>query len=265
VERLRPRGGGTARRAAELRPAERQIRADLLGGRLRARPRHLARVGERGSGVVLHLGAAQQRGDVSLPTLGARVRDVQPAGLFEHVPRGERPGADGRHRERQGHSRPARLGGRRRDLADGRQHRNERAADAHLAGRGRPPRRAARPHQSADRSGLEADDRPARVTRHGDLPRHRDRHDEHAGADRRRPGPAARRRQGRLQAAEKDPDLLDREFIEQFTNGIDEYRTLFEATPWAELVRDAAISSTPASTRTTTATAASRDCAPSSS
>ena len=33
VERLRPRGGRTARRADELRPGERHVRADLLGGR----------------------------------------------------------------------------------------------------------------------------------------------------------------------------------------------------------------------------------------
>ena len=58
------------------------------------------RGGESGSGLVLHLGAAQQRGDVPLPALGARVRDEQPAGLLEHVPRGERPGAEGGDRER---------------------------------------------------------------------------------------------------------------------------------------------------------------------
>src|SRR5947208_6989776 len=58
------------------------------------------------------------------------------------------------------------------------------APDAHLAGRGRPTRRAARPHQPADRGGLEANDRPARARRHGDLPHDRDRHDERAGADR---------------------------------------------------------------------------------
>jgi molybdopterin-dependent oxidoreductase alpha subunit len=44
-----------------------------------------------------------------------------------------------------------------------------------------------------------------------------------------------------FEAAEKDPNVLDREFIEQYTHGIDEYRALVEATPWAELVRDAGV------------------------
>jgi anaerobic selenocysteine-containing dehydrogenase len=44
-----------------------------------------------------------------------------------------------------------------------------------------------------------------------------------------------------FEAAESDPDVLDREFIEQYTHGIDEYRALVEATPWAELVRDSGV------------------------
>jgi molybdopterin-dependent oxidoreductase alpha subunit len=44
-----------------------------------------------------------------------------------------------------------------------------------------------------------------------------------------------------FEAAEKDPDVLDREFIEHHTHGIDEYRELVEATPWADLVRDAGV------------------------
>jgi molybdopterin-dependent oxidoreductase alpha subunit len=44
-----------------------------------------------------------------------------------------------------------------------------------------------------------------------------------------------------FEAAEKDPDVLDREFIEHHTHGIDEYRALVEATPWADLVRDAGV------------------------
>jgi molybdopterin-dependent oxidoreductase alpha subunit len=42
-------------------------------------------------------------------------------------------------------------------------------------------------------------------------------------------------------AAEKDPDVLDREFIKRHTHGIDEYRALVEATAWADLVRDAGV------------------------
>jgi molybdopterin-dependent oxidoreductase alpha subunit len=44
-----------------------------------------------------------------------------------------------------------------------------------------------------------------------------------------------------FEAAEKDPDVLDREFIENYTHGFDEYRALVEATPWADLVRDSGI------------------------
>ncbi|MEA2230629.1 MAG: hypothetical protein QOD83_445 [Solirubrobacteraceae bacterium] len=44
-----------------------------------------------------------------------------------------------------------------------------------------------------------------------------------------------------FEAAEKDPDVLDREFIEHYTDGVDEYRALVEATPWADLVRDCGV------------------------
>jgi molybdopterin-dependent oxidoreductase alpha subunit len=44
-----------------------------------------------------------------------------------------------------------------------------------------------------------------------------------------------------FEAAEKDPNVLDREFIEQYTAGIDDYRALVEATPWTDLVRDAGV------------------------
>jgi molybdopterin-dependent oxidoreductase alpha subunit len=45
-----------------------------------------------------------------------------------------------------------------------------------------------------------------------------------------------------FEAAEKDPDVLDRRFIEQYTQGIDEYRALVEAAAWDELARDAGVS-----------------------
>src|SRR5215469_2044426 len=44
-----------------------------------------------------------------------------------------------------------------------------------------------------------------------------------------------------LEAAEKDPDVLDREFIEHYTHGFDQYRTLVESTPWSELVKGSGI------------------------
>jgi molybdopterin-dependent oxidoreductase alpha subunit len=44
-----------------------------------------------------------------------------------------------------------------------------------------------------------------------------------------------------FEAAESDPDALDREFIERFTHGVEEYRALVESTPWADLVRDSGV------------------------
>jgi molybdopterin-dependent oxidoreductase alpha subunit len=44
-----------------------------------------------------------------------------------------------------------------------------------------------------------------------------------------------------LEAAATDPEVLDRTFIEQYTHGYDEYRSLCEATPWADLVRDSGV------------------------
>ena len=39
-----------------------------------------------------------------------------------------------------------------------------------------------------------------------------------------------------LEAAEANPDALDREFIDEHTHGFDEYRELVASTPWSELV-----------------------------
>ncbi|HWX95443.1 MAG TPA: molybdopterin-dependent oxidoreductase, partial [Solirubrobacteraceae bacterium] len=44
-----------------------------------------------------------------------------------------------------------------------------------------------------------------------------------------------------FERAEKEPDVLDREFLRHYTQGIDEYRALVEATPWPDLVRDSGI------------------------
>jgi molybdopterin-dependent oxidoreductase alpha subunit len=44
-----------------------------------------------------------------------------------------------------------------------------------------------------------------------------------------------------FEAAAADPDVLDRVFIEQYTHGLGEYRTLCEATAWADLVRDSGV------------------------
>ncbi|MEA2202051.1 MAG: hypothetical protein QOI89_2647 [Solirubrobacteraceae bacterium] len=44
-----------------------------------------------------------------------------------------------------------------------------------------------------------------------------------------------------FEAAKQDSDVLDREFIEQYTHGFDEYRALVESTAWADLVRDAGV------------------------
>jgi len=44
-----------------------------------------------------------------------------------------------------------------------------------------------------------------------------------------------------FEAAEKDPDVLDRDFIARYTHGVDAYRELVAATPWADLVRDSGV------------------------
>src|ERR671919_252815 len=44
-----------------------------------------------------------------------------------------------------------------------------------------------------------------------------------------------------FEAAEKDPDVLERDFIERYTHGIDDYRALVEATSWADLVEGSGI------------------------
>jgi molybdopterin-dependent oxidoreductase alpha subunit len=44
-----------------------------------------------------------------------------------------------------------------------------------------------------------------------------------------------------FEAAESEPEVLDREFLERHTHGFDEYRALVKATPWADLVRDAGV------------------------
>ena len=47
-----------------------------------------------------------------------------------------------------------------------------------------------------------------------------------------------------LEAAEKDPKVLDREFIDRYTHGFDDYVSLVASTPWSELIRDAGIAET---------------------
>jgi molybdopterin-dependent oxidoreductase alpha subunit len=44
-----------------------------------------------------------------------------------------------------------------------------------------------------------------------------------------------------LEAARTDPNVLDREFIEQHSRGFDVYRTAVETTPWADIVRGSGI------------------------
>ena len=45
-----------------------------------------------------------------------------------------------------------------------------------------------------------------------------------------------------FEAAENAPDLLDRDFIEHYTQGIDEYRAIVQSTPWSELVEGSGVS-----------------------
>jgi molybdopterin-dependent oxidoreductase alpha subunit len=44
-----------------------------------------------------------------------------------------------------------------------------------------------------------------------------------------------------FEAAERDPNVLDRDFIEHYTHGFDDYRALVAATPWADLVEGSGI------------------------
>jgi molybdopterin-dependent oxidoreductase alpha subunit len=44
-----------------------------------------------------------------------------------------------------------------------------------------------------------------------------------------------------FEAAEKDPNVLDHDFIERYTQGIDQYRALVAATSWADLIRDSGV------------------------
>ena len=44
-----------------------------------------------------------------------------------------------------------------------------------------------------------------------------------------------------LEAAEKDPAVLDREFIKYHTHGFDEYRALVASTPWSDLVQGSGV------------------------
>jgi molybdopterin-dependent oxidoreductase alpha subunit len=44
-----------------------------------------------------------------------------------------------------------------------------------------------------------------------------------------------------FEAVTTDPDVLDSEFIERYTNGFEEYRSLCETTPWADLARDSGV------------------------
>ena len=130
-----------------------------------------ARAGQPARGVVLHLRAAQQRGHLPLPAVGPRVRHEQHARLLQHVPRGERPGADTRP------SAPARAPC---DLEDW-----ERAdllilmavnaasnAPRMLTALAEAYRRGARDRarQPADRGRLPAHHRAARLRRDGHLP-----------------------------------------------------------------------------------------------
>jgi len=44
-----------------------------------------------------------------------------------------------------------------------------------------------------------------------------------------------------FERAETDPTVLDTAFLREYTNGVEEYRALVEATPWAELVRQSGL------------------------
>jgi molybdopterin-dependent oxidoreductase alpha subunit len=55
-----------------------------------------------------------------------------------------------------------------------------------------------------------------------------------------------------LEAAEHNPDVLDREFVEHHTSGFDNYRALVAETPWLELVEGSGIAEVDGSSRSPT-------------
>jgi molybdopterin-dependent oxidoreductase alpha subunit len=44
-----------------------------------------------------------------------------------------------------------------------------------------------------------------------------------------------------FEAAEKDPEVLDREFIERYTFGVEQYRALVASAPWSDLVQSSGV------------------------
>ena len=144
-----------------VRRRERQVRAGLVGRGLRAGRPAPPRPGQPEPGGLLHVRPAGQRGDLPVPALGPRARHEQPARLLEHVPRGQRPGAAGRPRHRQGDRRPDRLGEDRLPDRHGGERGLERAADADR----RWPRRTAAGRASSTSTRWSRRPRPARSCR----------------------------------------------------------------------------------------------------
>ena len=119
----------------------------------------------------------------------------------------------------------------------------ERAADAHRAGRGVPARRAGRARQPA-RSRPRPAARSSRTTSSTMATFHvdQDRHAERPAAHRRRPGAAARRRQGRARGGGDRPEG-DRPRVPRRLHDRVRGRTArcVAATPWAELERQSGV------------------------
>ena len=85
-----------------LRRRRHALPADRMGRRLPLDRRTPQRPRQPGRGVLLHVGAHQQRGRVPVSAAGPQLRHQQPAGLLQHVPRVLGHRADGLHRHRQG-------------------------------------------------------------------------------------------------------------------------------------------------------------------
>ena len=137
-------------------------------------------------------------------------------------------GAAGVAGHRQGHVRPRRLGGGRPDLRDGRQRGVQRAAHADDARRGLSPGRRDRPRQPARRGGARARTIiPHEFAKMATLRATPDRHAERAAA--RSAGDLAFLRgvaKAVLERAAAEPEVLDRLFLERYTTGFEEYRSL---------------------------------------
>ena len=118
--------------APAVKPAGRRpLRADLLAAGAGAGGITAVATRRPEPGGVLHVGQGIERGGLPVPAVRAPVRDEQPPGLLQHVPRVVRRGDDADDRRRQGNRHPARPGSGRAGDRRRPESRHQRPEDAH--------------------------------------------------------------------------------------------------------------------------------------